>query len=88
MILMRCEGLADGSESMHVGKFLRYYDADKFGYGGMIEWTTNPEDAMKFASLEELLSEWRRQSKTMPLRPDGEPNRPLTAYSVSTVVQP
>jgi len=28
---------------------------------------------------------WMTQSTSKPLRPDGKPNRPLTAYSVAAV---
>lgn len=38
--------------------------------------------AKTFANAGEAFEFWRQQSKTVPLRPDGRPNRPLTAYTV------
>jgi hypothetical protein len=41
--------------------------------------------ALRFPTGAAALECWRRQSPTHPFRPDGEPNRPLTAFSVEIV---
>ena len=37
---------------------------------------------MRFVSIAEAMEYWRTVSTTVPFRPDGKPNRPLTAYTV------
>jgi hypothetical protein len=49
--------------------------------GGHFDLTTDKNRTKKFDTQEETLSYWNTQSKVFPLRPDGEPNRPLTALS-------
>lgn len=44
--------------------------------------TPLPELAMTFDSFAAALEYWKRQSTVRPLRPDGKPNRPFTAWSV------
>jgi hypothetical protein len=31
------------------------------------------------------MKDWKRTSKTHPRRPDGKPNRPMTAFTVEVV---
>lgn len=49
---------------------------------GTFIFTASPALAMPFESAGDVLDYWRTQSKTFPLRPDGRPNRPLTAFSI------
>lgn len=65
--------------------FLKEYDADVDGYNGAIEFTDSIEDAMKFADFAAVMACWKRVSNTVPVRPDGKPNRPLSAFSISPV---
>ena len=57
-------------------------DTDPFGRGEVFV-TTLKQEAKQFADLEAALEFWKQQSKRMPLRPDGKPNRPLTAFSIT-----
>lgn len=41
--------------------------------------------AMKFPNSYAAMAYWSRQSVLQPLRPDGKPNRPLTAYTTEVV---
>lgn len=50
---------------------------------GTVVISPDPYDAIKFSSHAEAAELWKTQSKRTPFRPDGKPNRPLTAYSVS-----
>ena len=52
---------------------------------GLAGWTDNPDDAMKFESFVAAVECWRTQSVTRPFRPDGKPNRPLTAHTVTVI---
>jgi hypothetical protein len=49
---------------------------------GSVLFTLKPAAAKSFPGPSEALEFWRTQSKTVPMRPDGKPNRPLTAYTV------
>lgn len=49
---------------------------------GTVVLTTDESEAMQFKSMSDAMEFWRQQSKSKPTRPDGKPNRPLTAYSV------
>lgn len=65
------------------GSYLAAYDPDAYDGGGYAEWTKVMAQALRFASAGEAMACWRQQSMVRPLRDDGEPNRPLTAYSVT-----
>lgn len=54
-------------------------------WGGVIRLTPDPERAVRFVSTSKALQAWNTQSKQRPLRPDGLPNRPLTALTVEIV---
>jgi hypothetical protein len=60
--------------------YLKSFDVDANGGRGQIALTARTRDAMKFSGPGEAMATWRTQSKVLPLRPDGKPNRPLTAY--------
>ena len=47
--------------------------------GGILEVTPNLAEARQFGDLVEAAEYWRQ---SYGLRPDGEPNRPLTAFHV------
>jgi hypothetical protein len=44
--------------------------------------TTDPLQAKMYADAKEATAEWRAVSHVRPVRPDGKPNRPLTAFTV------
>jgi hypothetical protein len=44
--------------------------------------TTDPARALRFANASSALRCWSQTSTRTPVRPDGEPNRPLTKFSV------
>jgi hypothetical protein len=62
--------------------WLKDFDADAEDGFGRFEFTTDPDDAKRFEDAAAASEEWRRQSTVRPLRDDGKPNRPLTAYTV------
>lgn len=71
------------------GRFLTSYDPDWRPDGravyptGRVEWTADPAEAMSFRWAALAMTFWRQSSTTVPYRPDGEPNRPLTTITVS-----
>ncbi len=74
-------GRAGTDEELHV--WLAGCDVDAGGGLGEVVITTNLQQAQKFPSLQEALAYWKRPSTIRPFRDDGEPNRPLTAFTVS-----
>lgn len=84
MIVIKLIGLAGWDMPTHYdGQYLESYDPDRNAFEGAIVVTRNKADAMRFADVKQALAFWKQQSRTLPLRPDGEPNRPLTAFSVT-----
>ena len=63
--------------------YLRSYDADTPDGRGAIVTTTVRDEALRFDDLAAAFECWKRTSATRPLRPDGKPNRPLTAYTIT-----
>lgn len=49
--------------------------------------TTDKQQAKTFRSTREAFEFYRQDSQAVPLRPDGKPNRPLTAYTVEIHLQ-
>lgn len=64
--------------------YIKSYDIDAgiAGWGGSCELTLDPDHAVRWPSIKEAFRAWGAQSTKHPFRPyDGEPNRPLTAYT-------
>lgn len=82
MLVMRLSVIGDfdlGKKGYYLSKF----NPEANNGRGYIETTRILEKAMRFNTLEEVMETWKTQSKTLPLRSDGKPNRPLTAFSMS-----
>lgn len=56
--------------------YLQSFDLEK----PSVKLTYDIAKAHRFETLDDAVSTWKRQSLTQPYRPDGQPNRPLTAY--------
>jgi hypothetical protein len=54
-------------------------------WGGVIRLTPDPERAMRFVSTSKALQAWNTESTKRPLRPDGLPNKPMTALTVEVL---
>jgi hypothetical protein len=65
------------------GDYLAWYDVEAYGGRGADRWTADVSKAIRFPTFEAAMELWRTQSKRRPYRPDGKPNRPLTAYSIT-----
>jgi len=73
------------------GRYLRDFDVG--AHNGRVDdfpipTTDKIEEARHFANAGEALTFWQTQSRVRPLRPDGDPNRPLTAFTVEVVQCP
>jgi len=66
-----------------IGDYLEWSDPNaKFGLGDD-RWTGDLAKAKRFPSFAAAIECWKAQSTLVPKRPDGKPNRPMTAYSVT-----
>lgn len=48
---------------------------------GCVDITPRKEDALLFRDLGAAFRVWKMVSEKVPVRPDGKPNRPMTAFS-------
>lgn len=70
------------------GLYVKHYDPSGGNGNGDIQTTTNRAEAKEFADKGHAFEYWRAQSTTHPWRPDGKPNRPLTAFTVEIADEP
>jgi hypothetical protein len=69
------------------GKFVAAYDPThhppgKPYCGGILRVTDDPRKAMQFPTIFEAVQKYRQSYR---LRPDGRPNRPLSAWNVEFI---
>lgn len=76
-----------GSRNL-AGTFLEYYNPNAFGGRGAAQGTSQLDKAIVFDTVADALALWRQVSTVWPKRPDGKPNRPLTAFTVEVVPIP
>lgn len=85
MIVIKCAAMPGVAHHPSVGSpaglFLKSYDPEAYDGRGWADWG-NLDDAMRFSSSGEAWILWRSVSFTRPRRPDGAPNRPLTAFTI------
>lgn len=75
--------LGTSRELFSVTVFLAFYDVDAAGGAGRVLFTSDRTKALIFDSAQAVLAAWKQQSTVQPLRADGKPNRPLSAYTIS-----
>jgi hypothetical protein len=85
LMIVRREGttLDNRNGDPPTGAWLVAYNPDAHDGRGTAEWSRDPARAMRFVDAAAAFECWVLQSTVRPLRPDGQPNRPLTAYTVS-----
>ena len=72
-----------GPPGAPLGQYLVSYDPEAYGGRGWADWSSDLGQALHFEDYSAGLAYWRQVSRTRPRRPDGQPNRPLTAFTVS-----
>lgn len=82
MKVIKSEGLADGRDKFN-GQYLVSFDPEALGGMGSFIWSPDIEQAKRFPDAMEALRVWNAVPKCRPVRPDGKPNKPLTAFTVS-----
>lgn len=76
--------LATGEPSEHDGAFVADYEADVDSAGrARVTFTRDRSEAMQFETQRDAILFYRQVSHVKPKRDDGEPNCPLTAWTVS-----
>lgn len=84
--IIRAVAFANGVPCPHAGQWVATFDHDAYDGRGYGTFTDKVNDAKRFHSNAAAFEFWRRRSRVKPTRPDGKPNRPLTALSV--VIEP
>lgn len=64
------------------GQYVTEYDPDAFGGRGHVAGSLSKRNALRFASVDEAMRFIQQPSTVRPLRADGEPNRPITAFTL------
>lgn len=83
-MVIKLIGTAAGVPTVHDGRYLSAYvpapllDDETWG-DGVLETVADSQFALKFPNLEAAMKVRNAQNG---LRPDGEPNRPLTAWTL------
>jgi hypothetical protein len=88
MKLIKALGFVNGTPCPHAGQYLSRYDPDAHEGQGWADFTHDPRAALRFVDAAAALKLWRSTSKVLPKRPDGKPNRPLTALSIEILDEP
>ena len=84
-VRIRCVGLADPSQRCRqAGLYLAAYDPEGNDGCGKHEWTADPAKAMIFDSWVAAHAAWTLVPANRPVRPDGQVNRPLCAFTIVT----
>jgi hypothetical protein len=88
-VVIRVWGPLDGTRTPFDGQYLVEYDPDRSGHDpegrpmlAHVVTTPHVADARTFPTAVEAWACWRQQSSRWPTRPDGLPNRPLTAFTI------
>lgn len=66
-------------------QYLKAFDVEAHDGRGECDATGDLAEAMVFDSYREASAAWQTQSVKRPLREDGQPNRPLTAFTIEVV---
>lgn len=64
------------------GSYLKTADVNANDGHGIVTWSRYDWQAMKFDTFAAAAAFWNQQSTKRPLRDDGRPNKPLTAFTV------
>ena len=74
--------IADAAFDNLINAYVKDCDMNARDGRGSVQFTHDEKEAKQFDSIQELFDYWKQQSTIAPIRPDGKPNRPLTAFSI------
>ena len=78
-VVMKLWGDALGRPTPGDGQYLKAFDFEADDGRGLIDMTPDIAEAKRFPVFVDALTFYKSVPECRPLRPDGEPNRPLTA---------
>jgi hypothetical protein len=81
--VMRCLGLATGGGPE--GEYLAAFDPEAGDGWGDATFTPEMAQALRFPDFPAAYTFLGTRPTTRPVRPDGKPNRPLTAFTMEFV---
>jgi len=79
--VIRIVALSDGTTTPFDGRWIVSHD-DAADFRGRTVTTSDKAKARVFPDAAAAFDYWRQQSALLPLRPDGRPNRQLTAFTI------
>ena len=80
--IIRIVGLATSETTSADGMYVTEYTPDGNDGQGMLTLTPHRHAAKRYSSKADAMAQWMAVSRTHPTRPDGKPNRPMSAFSV------
>lgn len=84
--VMRILGVTNYVPPVNLDKtpcYLHKCDIEAHNGRGSVEFCFGKKQAMKFNSVKEVFELWRKESTVRPRRPDGKPNRPISALTMA-----
>lgn len=82
-VIMQLLGVAPDGRPPPKATFVRDCDFDADEGRGRIVMTQKQGEAKRFEDVGAALQFYQQTSKVVPIRPDGKPNRPMTAYNIA-----
>lgn len=80
-VVIRIVASATGETTRDDGRFLLSYEPHSGPHGRFVT-TSRINAAMVFDDAVKAIECWQQISTSNPTRPDGKPNRPLTAFTI------
>jgi hypothetical protein len=77
-----------GSGDFDEGAWLASYDLNAHDGFGEARATNDPAGALRFPDVAAVFAAWKEPSTVRPLRDDGKPNRPLSAFTITAKALP
>jgi hypothetical protein len=90
-VLAISDGMGSHTDLTEISRepaYVENFDIEANHGRGAVMWTRHAHEAYTWPSAKEALEDWNRQSETLPLRPDGRPNKPMTAMTIAIVSAP
>jgi hypothetical protein len=82
VVIQIVELVAGGGGPGLAGQYVDSYTPDGHEGRGDLVLTPHRQAAKRYPDAAAAWAEWKRVSATHPTRPDGKPNRPMTAFTI------
>lgn len=86
-VVLKFHGFARDSHAgrQYIGQYIKSCDFEACKGMGSVEFTADINEAIQFETVYKAIDYIRRTPACRPKRPDGKPNRPLTASHLELV---